>query len=75
MADSMDLVQRHTEELLARNIAAVTRRPAQVSAFFCEACEEAIPEARRRAIQGVNHCVTCQEVNELKGAHYKGGAV
>jgi hypothetical protein len=26
-------------------------------------------------VQGVTHCVTCQEINELKSAHYKGGAV
>jgi phage/conjugal plasmid C-4 type zinc finger TraR family protein len=26
----------------------------------CEECGAAIPEARRRAIQGVRYCVTCQ---------------
>ena len=27
----------------------------------CERCEEAIPEARRKAIPGVRLCVRCQE--------------
>lgn len=75
MADSMDLVQARVEEELQRNLANARRQPAGAGEFFCEACDEAIPEARRRAIQGVTHCVTCQKINELKSAHYKGGAV
>ena len=27
----------------------------------CEECEEAIPEARRRAVPGVRLCVSCQQ--------------
>lgn len=72
MADSMDLVQQRTDELLARNIAQVINRPATVSASFCEDCDAPIPEARRRAVQGVTRCATCQELNELKSKHYKG---
>ncbi|MCH9270129.1 TraR/DksA family transcriptional regulator [Pantoea ananatis] len=75
MADSMDLVQARVEEELQRNLANARRQPAGAGEFFCEACDEAIPEARRRAVQGVTHCVTCQQINELKSAHYKGGAV
>ncbi|ADD78337.1 CP80 [Pantoea ananatis LMG 20103] len=75
MADSMDLVQARVEEELQRNLANARRQPAGAGEFFCEACDEAIPEARRRAVQGVTHCVTCQKINELKSAHYKGGAV
>lgn len=30
------------------------------SAKFCEQCDAPIPEARRRAVPGVCHCVTCQ---------------
>lgn len=73
MADTMDQVQQHTEEMLARNIAAVTRRPVQVSAFFCDDCDAEIPAARRQAITGVTRCVTCQEMAELKSRHYHGG--
>lgn len=72
MADSMDIVQARVEEELARNLAVATQRPVQVSEFFCLSCGDGIPEARRRAIQGVERCVTCQEVTELKSVHYKG---
>lgn len=75
MADSMDLVQARVEEELQRNLANARRQPAGAGEFFCEACDEAIPEARRRAVQGVTHCVTCQQINELKSAHYKGGVI
>lgn len=73
MADSMDLVQQHAEEMLARNIAVATRRPVTVSAFFCDDCDTEIPVARRQAITGVTRCVACQEVAELKSRHYHGG--
>lgn len=75
MADSMDLVQLRTEEMLARNIAQVTHRLITVSASFCEDCDAPIPEARRRAIQGVTRCVACQEMTERYAQHQKGGAV
>ncbi|MDL4912473.1 MAG: DksA/TraR family C4-type zinc finger protein [Enterobacterales bacterium endosymbiont of Blomia tropicalis] len=40
------------------------------SATECEACGEPIPEARRRALQGVRYCVACQEKmdKQQKGA-------
>ncbi|WP_380184844.1 TraR/DksA family transcriptional regulator [Kalamiella sp. sgz302252] len=69
MADSMDLVQLRTEEMLARNIAQVIYRPLTVSASFCEDCDAPIPEARRRAVQGVTRCVTCQEMDELQSRY------
>ena len=69
MADSMDLVQLRTEEMLARNIAQVIYRPVTVSASFCEDCDAPIPEARRRAVQGVTRCMTCQEMDELQSRH------
>lgn len=73
MADVMDLVQVRVQEELARQVAQVTGRSKLVSEFFCEDCDTAIPEARRRAIQGVTRCVTCQEVAELKNRHYQDG--
>jgi len=69
MADSMDLVQQRTDEMLARNIAQVIYRPVTVSASFCEDCDAPIPEARRRAVQGVTRCVTCQEMDELQSRY------
>jgi phage/conjugal plasmid C-4 type zinc finger TraR family protein len=37
-----------------------SRLPAGESLTHCEQCESAIPEARRKAIQGVRLCVRCQ---------------
>ncbi|MEB6222851.1 TraR/DksA family transcriptional regulator [Pantoea agglomerans] len=64
MADSMDMAQARADELLARNIASVVNRPVSVAASFCEDCDAPIPEARRRAINGVTRCVECQELKE-----------
>lgn len=32
----------------------------------CEACDAAIPEARRKAMPGVRLCVPCQEAHDLE---------
>lgn len=74
MADSMDLVQARVQEELARNLANATYRQSGISEFFCLSCGEEIPEARRRVIQSVQRCVTCQGISELKGRQFKGGA-
>ncbi|MGC1007484.1 TraR/DksA C4-type zinc finger protein [Pantoea agglomerans] len=73
MADSMDLVQQRVQEELARNLANATHRPAGASEFFCLSCGEEIPEQRRRALPGVSLCVTCQDINERRAAHYRKG--
>ncbi|MBD8153025.1 TraR/DksA family transcriptional regulator [Pantoea agglomerans] len=73
MADSMDLVQQRVQEELARNLANATHRPAGASEFFCLSCGEEIPEQRRRALPGVSLCVTCQDINERRAAHYRRG--
>jgi len=75
MADSMDLVQQRVQEELARNLATALNRPAGASEFFCLSCNAAIPEARRRALPGVELCVTCKDISELKSVHYKGAAL
>ncbi|MDE1190126.1 MAG: TraR/DksA family transcriptional regulator [Pantoea sp.] len=75
MADSMDLVQQRVQEELARNLANATHRPSGASEFFCLSCGEEIPETRRRVLPGVELCVTCKEISELKTTHYKGVAL
>lgn len=75
MADSMDLVQQRVQEELARNLATAIHRPVGASEFFCLSCGEEIPEARRRALPGVELCVTCKEIIELKSVHCKGVAL
>ncbi|WP_291970649.1 TraR/DksA C4-type zinc finger protein [Candidatus Symbiopectobacterium sp.] len=44
-------------------------RPSAVSRVRCVRCNARIPPARRRAVQGVQYCVTCQETNERKDRH------
>nr|WP_297403270.1 DksA/TraR family C4-type zinc finger protein [uncultured Marinobacter sp.] len=36
------------------------------SAAYCEECDRAIPEARRKAIPGVRLCVACQSALEKR---------
>lgn len=39
------------------------------SAEFCEECEGEIPEARRKAVAGVQLCTSCQSKAEAENAH------
>ncbi|HBY9736405.1 TraR/DksA family transcriptional regulator [Klebsiella pneumoniae] len=71
MADSMDLVQQRVEEERQRHIHTARRKEPGVSRVLCIECDAPIPPARRR----VQCCITCQEIAELKGKHYNGGAI
>ncbi|MDK4747431.1 TraR/DksA family transcriptional regulator [Leclercia adecarboxylata] len=75
MADSIDLVQQRVEEELQRNIHNARSRNAGAFSLECEGCGIVIPEERRAAVPGCDLCFTCQTISELKGKHYKGGAV
>ncbi|EME1730606.1 TraR/DksA family transcriptional regulator [Cronobacter sakazakii] len=68
----MDNVQQREQEDRDRLIQKARSCPAAPSAFFCQACGGDIPAERRAVIPGVQSCVTCQEIAELKGKHYKG---
>jgi len=48
---------------------AKSRLPSGVSLTHCEECEEAIPEARRKAIPGVRLCISCQSDLEKQQKH------
>lgn len=66
--DEIDLAQRHETQARDFTIAAIreashTDLP---SRLFCIECEEEIPEKRRQAIPGVQHCVDCQRALEKK---------
>ncbi|WP_411511901.1 TraR/DksA family transcriptional regulator [Escherichia coli] len=75
MADAMDLVQQRVEEERQRHIRAARAKTPGVFHKVQDDHETPIPPARRRAISGVQLCITCQEIAELKGKHYNGGAV
>lgn len=69
MSDYMDMEQQRQAEALERLINAAIAKPAFPSAFFCEACQEPIPEMRRAKLIGVTRCVGCQEIVELTSKH------
>lgn len=60
-----------TEERIANAIKKITAKPARESATHCEGCGEAIPEKRRELVPGVELCVNCQALNEMKSRHYR----
>ena len=66
MADIIDSAAEIEE--LQRNFALSKHRRTGnlVSAEFCEACGEDIPELRRTAVPGCQTCAECQGVIELR---------
>ena len=69
--DSADFADRHIEAYRELALGAIkeslgSRRP---SARHCQECGEPIPEARRRAVPGVQHCVICADMHE-HGHHH-----
>jgi phage/conjugal plasmid C-4 type zinc finger TraR family protein len=40
------------------------------SLLYCEECEAKIPEARRRAMSGINLCIKCQSIFEENQTHH-----
>ncbi|MEE2762198.1 MAG: DksA/TraR family C4-type zinc finger protein [Pseudomonadota bacterium] len=42
------------------------------SALYCDECDEAIPEARRKAIPGVRLCIACQSAHEKQETTARG---
>ena len=71
MADWMDESQEYQLTVLQEQIARATRTTRAPSAHFCEDCENAIPEQRRRVIPGVQRCIDCQEISELRKKNYR----
>ncbi|CDL86699.1 TraR/DksA family transcriptional regulator [Xenorhabdus cabanillasii] len=71
MSDHLDRACEYAADMLERQIAAHINRPVGVSAFYCEECEQPIPEQRRKVIAGVTRCAPCQEMFELKKKHYR----
>lgn len=56
-------VQDQIEATIAEEVArARSRLACGPSLTHCEMCEEKIPPARRRALQGVRLCIQCQQI-------------
>lgn len=69
MTDDIDRAQAREEEMRGDALAEQARRAhprTGDSASEC-ACGEPIPEARRRAVPGVQTCIECQREAERRG--------
>jgi phage/conjugal plasmid C-4 type zinc finger TraR family protein len=59
--DDADRAQSIDELMLQRAVAAAKPAPGCNEGIHCVACGEEISEGRRRAIQGCDLCVKCQQ--------------
>lgn len=66
MADSADLANAIQEKALQNIINSHVSRTTKESAYECEECLKPIPEGRRLAVKGTQHCVDCAEYFERK---------
>jgi phage/conjugal plasmid C-4 type zinc finger TraR family protein len=68
-----DAVQEQIDSSIEDAIArARSQLPKGESLRHCEACDAAIPEARRQAIAGVRLCVNCQAELDRENATFSG---
>ena len=79
MSDDTDRAQAREEEMRSDALAEHARRAdghaGLSSAVECAMCGEAIPEARRRILPGVQTCIECQRDIEGAGLCYDCGGV
>lgn len=64
MADEIDVSQAESDFLLSLRLSQRAQYQGQ-SAKVCVECGDNIPLARRIALPGVQHCVSCAEHKEL----------
>ena len=66
--EEAEMGQLHAIHNNMNHVAAVQRKLAeqalQPSAKECQECGDEIPEARQKAMLGVEHCVYCQQLKE-----------
>jgi phage/conjugal plasmid C-4 type zinc finger TraR family protein len=74
MPDLLDSLQEHQASILDAQINAARQPVIGISAMFCIDCDRPIPESRRAALPGVEFCVACKELQELRNRHYRGRA-
>lgn len=69
-----DQIEISTAEAIARASDRARRSASgRASAEFCAECDEPIPEARRRALPGVQLCVACQGGHDRQRARLAPG--
>jgi len=74
MPDLMDSITERQAVILESQINAARQSVTGVSSMFCIDCDHPIHEMRRMALPGVDICVTCKELQELRNQHYRGRA-
>lgn len=71
MADWIDESQEYQLKILEAQILKATRTQQAPSAFWCVDCDTPITELRRKIIPGVQRCIECQEIEEIKRKNYR----
>lgn len=66
MSDQADLANEVMDRNITEQIFRHVNRTHLESAYTCEDCEKTIPEGRRLAVKGTQHCVDCAEYYERK---------
>ena len=66
--EEAEMAQLHSIHINMNAVGDVRKKLAQQaqkpSAKECQECGDEIPEARQRAVPGVQYCIYCQELNE-----------
>lgn len=72
MADEADIAQPYVDAEERSSIARVQAAiPRGESARQCEGCGDPIPEPRRQAYPGTQHCIACAEALERQGQGFR----
>lgn len=66
--DSADIANDLMQERIDRLLAARVPARGGVSALECAGCGDEIPEARRLAVPGCEHCIECQTLSDRRAA-------
>nr|WP_310615699.1 TraR/DksA C4-type zinc finger protein [Pantoea cypripedii] len=78
MSDDLndEMAQASTALFIQRGIDTIRAQvhSGKPSKAFCESCGADIPDARQRAVPGVELCAGCQDVKERKDRHHAVGS-
>ncbi|WP_324731000.1 TraR/DksA C4-type zinc finger protein [Pseudomonas paeninsulae] len=69
-SDNLDVATEYTQAvtdaIVAKHAQAMREAESRPSLTECQECDESIPEARQRAVKGVQLCVPCAELAALR---------
>lgn len=68
--EQLELATQNIQAATDDRVAAICKRlPHGESATHCVDCGLSIPQGRREALPGVQHCISCQEIEDRYGNH------